>query len=529
MRILIIDDSPTQRTILAGVLQAEGYTAEGVGSAEAAYRRLQMPDTVDLILTDLHMPGTDGIEACQRIHAMEPCADLPIIVITGSTDTSHLRRAFAAGAIDYITKPPNEVELLARVRSALRLKHEMDSRKARESELRDLNDVLAEQTRELDEARQTLLEMNAQLERRVEAQVVEIRARAREVTTLNAQLRAQVQERSRELAEALRQLARAEPRESTLVPGAELRGRVRIARALAEGGMGEVFLGHDLLTGSPVVIKVLRQAGGQDVVDLRRFIDAAAASAAINHPAIVRTLHIDVTPDGRVYQIMEFVDGETLQARLRRGPLPPDVCVRVGGVVADALAAAHHAGVIHRDVTPANLMLAPGAPGVRVLDFGIAKARRDTRWHTASTRAGWLLGTPAYMSPEQIRDAGSVTPASDVYSLGAVLYEALTGRPVFAAQELGALIVAHATDRPADVRDLASDVPDALAELTARCLEKDPLARPAAREVADALAPLVEQPDGSVRDIRHRDERPAFSPMRTTAASPRNHVAERHC
>jgi class 3 adenylate cyclase len=168
MTILLVDDSNIQRLALAALLEDEGYTdLLPVGSAAEAlqYFRQNGPDRIDLILMDLHMPGMNGIEACRQIKAVEERRDIPIIMVTSSTETEDLKLAFAAGAIDYITKPPNEVELLARVRSALKLKHETDQRKARERDMRQLNQQLEQVLIDLAEKHKLLQQEQEKSER----------------------------------------------------------------------------------------------------------------------------------------------------------------------------------------------------------------------------------------------------------------------------------------------------------------------------------------------------------------------------
>ncbi len=495
MNVLVVDDSAAQRRALSAMLTAAGYAVEGVASASEGFQALEAADprSTDLILMDLNMPEVDGIEACRRIRDTPPWGDLPIIMVTSSDDAHDLSAAFGAGATDYVTKPPNETELLARVRAALALKREMDRRKARELQLQRLNGRLARRTSELTEARQALLALNRDLERRVSEQVDEIVRRAQEVEALNAQLRAQVQERSRELAAALRQLSHHHEGGRLPAPGTHIGGRVRILRPLAGGGMGQVYLGEDLLTGREVAVKFLRPHVGRDRDDLHRFIDEAAAAASVDHPAIVRTIHIDVSGDGQLFQVMEYVAGQTIGAHLaEHGPLTPEVCARVGAVVAGALAAAHRVGVIHRDIKPDNLILSAAPPVARVLDFGISKIRQaEFELRTALTPVGWLLGTPAYASPEQIRDAAGVTPATDIYSLGAVLYEMASGRPPFVRSDAGALVRAHAAEEPQPVRERVPDIPRALACWIHRCLRKAPEARPTAEELAAGLGEVA--------------------------------------
>ena len=484
--VLVVDDSAVARHALAAVLGAEGFAVTTAASARDARECIddREPGTFDLILMDLQLPDGTGIETCAHIKRLRGWEDVPVIVVTSSDDARDLTLAFAAGATDYLTKPPRDVELRARARAALRLKEEMDRRKAREGDLERLNRRLSEQAAELTAARGTLLDLNGSLERRVQAQVQEILTHAQEIDALNAQLRVQVQERSRELAEALRRLSGRDAAPRPLDPGTVLAGRVRLGRSLGRGGMARVYRALDLLTGSEVAVKLLDAKVNFDARDLQRFIDEAAAAAAIQHPAIVKTLHVDVSDNGHPFLIMELVEGVTLDAVLSAGAIPPARCASIAYVVADALAAAHRAGVVHRDIKPGNLILCSDAPSVRVLDFGIAKSLAASERPTW-TQTGGLLGTPAYMSPEQFEHAEAVTPASDVYSLGAVMFEMASGsRPV------------PALDVPPRLAERAPHVPAALAALVDRCRARDAAARPSARQLSEQLVALLDAQPG---------------------------------
>jgi len=347
--------------------------------------------------------------------------------------------------------------------------------------------TLEERSEELRQTREALVQLNQSLEQRVAAQVDEIVQRARQIEALNIQLQQKVHERSRELAAALRRLSD-NRRTRSLGPGDVFAGRARIRRQLGQGGMGTVYLCDDLLTGLPVAVKLMHQGLGLDSVALHRFFGEATAASAISHPGVVKTLHIDVTSDGQVYQIMEYVDGIDLATRAQHAALSMPACTRIAATLATALAAAHQRGVIHRDLKPANVLVTPTAPGLRILDFGISKLQGDESGAVSVTRTSQLMGTPQYMSPEQVRDASSVTAASDVYSLGVMLFELVCGRPPFQAESLGAICAAHLYEQPPSLRALYPQVPEPLALVIMRCLEKSPGLRPTAAELASELS-----------------------------------------
>ena len=227
-------------------------------------------------------------------------------------------------------------------------------------------------------ARRQVERLNGELERRVEAQVGEILRRAREIDQLNDQLNQKIKERSRELSMALARLADGY---QGLAVGAVLGGRVTIEAWIGAGGMGVVYRGRDRVTDRTVAVKVIQAGSAGELDGLYRFLREAQAMATVTHRAIVRSIHVDVSEDGLLFQMMELVEGESLESRLdRAGPLPPRVAARLGAVLAGGLAAAHAAGVVHRDVKPSNVMLTPAAPGLKLLDFGISKV-----WNASET------------------------------------------------------------------------------------------------------------------------------------------------
>jgi hypothetical protein len=334
---------------------------------------------------------------------------------------------------------------------------------------------------------QRLDQLNAELEHRVESQVAEIRERAHDVELLNRQLQERVVERSRELAAALERLAQGAPNPS-VAPGDVLNGRFEIVRAIGAGGMGEVFEGVDRATAARVAVKVIHGRRAHDLVDLQRFLVEARAAAAISHEGIVRTLDVDVTPEGTVFQVMELLDGTTMEDWIARpGSRSVGAVAAVGRVLADALAAAHQAGVVHRDVKPGNVMLGRDR-SIKVLDFGLSKIVEAGSSHVSVTHSQMVMGTPAYMAPEQFLHSKSAGPEADVYSLGVVLYEALTGVLPLQGETNAALFVAHTEHDPLDVRARRPEVHQDVAAVVMRCLEKDLRERPSAAEVSAVLA-----------------------------------------
>ncbi|MEV4461221.1 serine/threonine-protein kinase, partial [Microbispora sp. NPDC049633] len=248
-----------------------------------------------------------------------------------------------------------------------------------------------------------------------------------------------------------------------------LGGRYRLTSPIAAGGMGEVWRADDELLGREVAIKLLGRHVADDATFRDRFRSEARITAALTDPGIAQVFDYGET-DGLAYLVMELVRGEPLSAILaRNGALGPEVTLDVVQQAARGLYAAHRAGVIHRDVKPGNLLVTEDGQ-VKITDFGIARALEAA----PLTATGLILGTAQYVSPEQASGT-ALTPASDVYSLGVVAYECLTGRPPFTAETPVALALRHLNDTPPP---LPGTVPAPVAALVMAMLAKDPAARP---------------------------------------------------
>jgi serine/threonine-protein kinase len=273
---------------------------------------------------------------------------------------------------------------------------------------------------------------------------------------------------------------------------AERVGQYLLRRKLGEGGMGQVWLAEHALLKRPCAVKFVRPDLAASPAIAARFAREVGAVTRLAHVNTVRVYDYGRADDGSFYLVMEYLDGPTLEELVRTsGPLPPGRAVHLLRQVCGALAEAHAAGLVHRDLKPGNVIVTAlgGQPDVaKLLDFGLVhdlSAEADDRL----TRTGTVLGTPAYMSPEQAAGEAAVDARGDVYGLGAVAFFALTGRPPFTGKVLGQVLAAHRTEPPPRLTDLRPDLPADLAAVVARCLAKDPAQRfPSAAEVGRALA-----------------------------------------
>jgi serine/threonine protein kinase len=311
----------------------------------------------------------------------------------------------------------------------------------------------------------------------------------------------------------------------TLASGARL-GPYEIVAPLGAGGMGEVYRARDPRLGREVAVKVLPSEVARDPERLRRFEQEARAASALNHPNIL-TVHDVGAAGGTSYLVTELLEGESLRALLRRGALPPQRAVELALQSARGLAAAHEKGIVHRDLKPENLFLT-GDGVVKILDFGLARLAPEPTSASALARAptvenltgeGAVLGTIGYMSPEQVR--GEPADArSDLFSLGCVLVEMLSGKRAFAGESAVDTMHAILHDEP-DAAESLAGAPTALGDLVSRCLEKRREKR--FQSAADLASP------SSTSTRRLRDPR-SPAQRRVSVADARSFwPAARHC
>ncbi|MEM9193273.1 MAG: serine/threonine-protein kinase [Myxococcota bacterium] len=248
--------------------------------------------------------------------------------------------------------------------------------------------------------------------------------------------------------------------------GTTIDGRYRLEAMLGRGAFGAVFRAVQVGLDRPVAIKLLHSGPGAGPREIERFKVEARAASAIGHPGIVQIHDFGVGPGGSAYLAMELLGGETLGEAMTAGPLPPSRAVHIGHQVADAMAAVHAHKIIHRDLKPGNVHLLPG-DRVRIIDFGIAKLIDAT---AMLTRPDEIMGTPFYMAPEQWESA-DVDARADVYSLGVMLFEMISGRPPFIVSNVTELVLKVCTEEPPDLRTFTA-VDPALATLIGSCLRR---------------------------------------------------------
>ncbi len=423
--ILVVDDNEVSRLTCSRVLERRGYRVVEAENGRSALERLEEMSP-DLVLLDVMMPGLSGFEVLAAIRERKPREALPVIMATARDHSEDVVRAFELGANDYVTKPIEFPVLLARVQAQLR------SRRAAEDDAGV-------------------------------ASVMEIG------------------------------------------DGTVLDDKYRLERRIGEGNFGEVYRATHLALKRPVAIKLLSTDVEPGSEELERFVLEGIAACRVDHPNAVAVLDFSVTSGGVPFLVMELLEGHTLEAELEReGRLSPERCAELLTPVADVLSQLHEAGLVHRDVKPTNIFLHRSRHGevVKVLDFGIAKLvgelaprpdNRELMDHLARTLGdgdsrltprGGLIGTPVYMAPERI-SGESADGRIDVYSLGVVLYEMLSGRLPF--EDSGGplqVLKRHLSQPPPPLEILCPELAPGLVAVVHSALAKQPSERPTASQLA---------------------------------------------
>jgi DNA-binding response OmpR family regulator len=462
--IFLVDDNPNNLTLLYGILRNAGYQVRAANNGRRALETVSAYPP-ELVMLDINMPEMNGYEVCEKLKANPITRDIPVIFISALDDVFDKVRAFQVGGIDYVPKPFQAEEVLARVETQLnifRLRRDLESKRME----------LEHKQRELEASNRELERQNGELARKNDEL---LRAQARTNLVFSAL--------------------------SDVLPGTVLDERYRLDEKIGAGGFGAVFKATHLTLNRPVAIKVLRPSPGNDSPEaLARFRQEALSASRLSHPNAVTVIDFGVSSAGIAYLVMELLEGRTLKEVLHeRAVLPLPRCAEVLVPVCDALAEAHAAGIVHRDIKPDNIFLHAGETGevIKVVDFGIAKFfAREAPEMQGMTETGVILGTPDYMSPERL-SGGRYDGRSDVYSVGVLLFQMLTGQMPFKLdREAGpyAIALKLMTEEPRKLREYASDAPPQVEELVSRALSKDPDERPSAREFGYNLSAAATRP-----------------------------------
>ncbi|HVJ92230.1 MAG TPA: protein kinase, partial [Labilithrix sp.] len=275
-------------------------------------------------------------------------------------------------------------------------------------------------------------------------------------------------------------------------PGSVIDGKYRVLRRIGEGGMGTVYEGENVRIERRVAIKVLHEHVASSPEFSERFEREARASARIGSQHVCDVLDLGDLPNGERFIVMEFLDGESLEERLRRGPLTVRQLAPIAFEILEGLGKMHHAGVIHRDLKPANIFLAKGRSrheSVKILDFGVAKIVATANQPDEMTSTGMMMGTPLYMSPEQARGARDVDGRTDLYAASVIFYRALTGVMPHAGQNLHELLFKVVLEDPRHICEIVPDIDGVFANIVMKGLTRDADERYlSAREYQEAIA-----------------------------------------
>jgi CheY-like chemotaxis protein len=483
--ILVVDDNEDNRSVLERRLARQGHRVTSAGGGRAALD-LAARQRFDLVLLDVLMPDLDGLAVLERLKADQATRDIPVIMISALDDVGSVVRCIERGAEDHLPKPFDPVLLRARISACL------EKKRLRDTELeylREVDRVIAAATAVESGSYATggLAEVAkrddalGRLARVFDAMVAQVRSREERLRDQVAALRDEIEAAKR----ASRHEAGAEAPD--LPEGGIFAGRYQILEEVGSGGMGMVYRAFDQVLGEQVAIKTLRPELVRDPVVIERFKSEIRLARHISDRHVVRT-HDFGDYQGVFYLTMEYVEGITVRALLdSRGRLGIAPTLAIATQLAHSLKVAHEQGVIHRDIKPHNLLL--DAAGVlKVMDFGVARlAGRNT----GLTEAGMLVGTPAYMAPEQMLSE-SFDARADLWAAGVVLFECLTGQLPFQASTPVALIAKLMRDEAPAPATVNPEVPAALSALVLRLLAKDPDQRPAsAAELGRLLAELA--------------------------------------
>jgi CheY-like chemotaxis protein len=503
--VLAVDDVAQNRLLLEQWLSDRGCRVDTAENGRIALAKVAAGH-YDLILLDLDMPELDGYSTLTSLKSDAKSRDIPVIMISAVDELPEIARCIKAGAEDYLPKPFEPVLLAARVDASLERKR-----------LRDAEKEYLAQVGRVIEAAQSLeagsyspgcigdvavrSDELGRLARVFNTMAVQVEARERRLKERLEALRSEIGAGNRTARPADSLASDVTVRLTSaggenewrdpalkLEPGTVFAKRFAIKSMLGAGGMGVVYRAHDTELDEEVAIKLLPPSLRlENETALERFKSEIRLARQIASPHVVRT-HDFGEWEGIYYLTMEFAPGMTLRDLIRRRKvLTPSAVLGIAGQLARALDAAHVKHVIHRDIKPENLLLDEGGV-LKIMDFGVALLVERAGW---ITKAGAIIGTPAYMAPEQL--AGDpVDGRSDLYAVGVVMYECLTGRRPIDADSLFQLVARVLEMKPIPPADIVKEIPLALSDLVLRLLDKDRNQRPkSAAELAELLVALA--------------------------------------
>ncbi len=437
--ILVVDDNPVNLDLLSNMLLDHSYRVRVATSGRRALAaaRSRPPD---LVMLDINMPEMDGYDVCRSLKADEATVAVPVIFISALDEAMDKVRAFEVGGADYVTKPFQFEEVLARIEVQLKL---------------------------------------ARLQRDLETKNAELTKKNEELIRWREEL-LRSQRRADNIFDAL----------ADVLPGTVLDEKYKLEDKIGSGGFGAVYRAIHLALDRPVAVKIFRPVSGSVTPEsLERFRLEGVTACRINHPNAVSVSDFGISSAGIAYLVMELLEGRTLSEELIAfGLLAPERAADILEPICEVLSEAHAAGLIHRDIKPDNIYLHQGKDGevVKVLDFGLAKLLGETPPPDAQNlTVGTVLGTPTYMAPERLNDS-LYDGQSDVYSLGIMLFQMLTGAVPFQSREgdYWAVAIMHLTKDPPEMATLSAGIPESVELVVRRTLAKDPSVRPTPAELA---------------------------------------------
>lgn len=438
--ILVVDDKPANLELLLAILREQHYRARIATSGAMAISAVRLAPP-DLVLLDITMPEMDGYEVCSRLKADLLTAPIPVIFISALDEAIDKVKAFKVGGVDYITKPFQLEEVIARIENQLRISRLQQDLKRKNQELAKKNEELLRSQQKADKIFLAL---------------------------------------------------------SEALSGVVIGNKYRLEKKIGMGGFGIVYKATHVDLHHSLAVKVFQPKSDEGADEaLERFRLEGISACRINHPNALSVLDFGVTEDGLPYLVMELLEGHTLGKELKeKVVLLPARVAQIIAPVCEVLAAAHQAGVIHRDIKPENIFLhkVGDTEIVKLVDFGIAKLVGDIEGIQDITLDGRIIGTPSYMSPERLNNQ-SYDGKADVYSVGVMLYQMLSGRLPFQSSEKKSepltIAMMHLTKPPKPLRELNPKLSEEIEAIVMKALAKSPADRPTAKELGEEFVKAV--------------------------------------